>query len=458
MLSKDRNTLIQQAYINAGIVSVSSDITAEEMTTASYTLNSMIKGWETEGFHIWKEKEAFLLCSKSQLRYTLGGEESDHCTEKVYETKVDSVTIPPIYSITLADIEDLNIGDIVVVHTGGFIVDNKTVVSIDGYRVTLNDGIIVDLSLGDAVFYGTDLVMKLNEGGAISVGTLSLTLSSTSDVNVNDKVYIINTSGVWLERTVVDINHDTHVLTLNNTIIDIAESAMLYIASNLNKTSLASAETQKRNGVILIDDTDIKEGWQIGFYNTPTNTAIDPVLSWFTVDVIVGDTLILSDVIGTDVIGEETVYYYEENIGRPNDISDIRYVENLSDSYENPIAKIARREYLAITDKKATGSPIQAYFEREKESANLYLYNNPDKEYFVCFSYQKTFDVFSDANDNADFPDEYIDCLVWNLAYKLCIIFKVPDISNIKLEADDTKMKAQMWDNEMVSFNIAPEV
>ena len=73
----------------------------------------------------------------------------------------------------------------------------------------LNDGIIVDLSLGDAVFYGTDLVMKLNEGGAISVGTLSLTLSSTSDVNVNDKVYIINTSGVWLERTVVDINHDT---------------------------------------------------------------------------------------------------------------------------------------------------------------------------------------------------------------------------------------------------------
>ena len=65
---------------------------------------------------------------------------------------------------------------------------------------------------------------------------------------------------------------------------------------------------------------------------------------------------------------------------------------------------------------------------------------------------------FSDANDNADFPDEYIDCLVWNLAYKLCIIFKVPDISNIKLEADDTKMKAQMWDNEMVSFNIAPEV
>ena len=282
--------------------------------------------------------------------------------KKVYETKVDSVTIPPIYSITLADIEDLNIGDIVVVHTGGFIVDNKTVVSIDGYRVTLNDGIIVDLSLGDAVFYGTDLVMKLNEGGAISVGTLSLTLSSTSDVNVNDKVYIINTSGVWLERTVVDINHDTHVLTLNNTIIDIAESAMLYIASNLNKTSLASAETQKRNGVILIDDTDIKEGWQIGFYNTPTNTAIDPVLSWFTVDVIVGDTLILSDVIGTDVIGEETVYYYEENIGRPNDISDIRYVENLSDSYENPIAKIARREYLAITDKKSNWFSYSSLF------------------------------------------------------------------------------------------------
>ena len=61
MLSKDRNTLIQQAYINAGIVSVSSDITAEEMTTASYTLNSMIKGWETEGFHIWKRKRGFFI-------------------------------------------------------------------------------------------------------------------------------------------------------------------------------------------------------------------------------------------------------------------------------------------------------------------------------------------------------------------------------------------------------------
>ena len=137
----------------------------------------------------------------------------------------------------------------------------------------------------------------------ISVGTLSLTLSSTSDVNVNDKVYIINTSGVWLERTVVDINHDTHVLTLNNTIIDIAESAMLYIASNLNKTSLASAETQKRNGVILIDDTDIKEGWQIGFYNTPTNTAIDPVLILVYCRCYCWRYVNFSDVIGTDVIG-----------------------------------------------------------------------------------------------------------------------------------------------------------
>ena len=44
-----------------------------------------------------ERKRGFLLCSKSQLRYTLGGEESDHCTEKVYETKVDSVTIFPIY-------------------------------------------------------------------------------------------------------------------------------------------------------------------------------------------------------------------------------------------------------------------------------------------------------------------------------------------------------------------------
>ena len=55
MLSKDRNTLIQQSFINAGIVAVASDITAEEMTIGSYTLNSMIKGWEAEGFHIWKE-------------------------------------------------------------------------------------------------------------------------------------------------------------------------------------------------------------------------------------------------------------------------------------------------------------------------------------------------------------------------------------------------------------------
>ena len=61
MYQKDRNTLMQQAYINAGIVSVSSDITAEEMTTASYTLNSMIKGWETEGFHMEKKKRLFIM-------------------------------------------------------------------------------------------------------------------------------------------------------------------------------------------------------------------------------------------------------------------------------------------------------------------------------------------------------------------------------------------------------------
>lgn len=457
MLSKDRNTLIQQAYINAGIVSVSSDITAEEMTTASYTLNSMIKGWETEGFHIWKEKEAFLLCSKSQLRYTLGGEESDHCTEKVYPTTLTSVATSPVYKLSLTDISEAEVNmEIIVLETSAFF-ETKTITKIVDQYVYLSSGHAGDIPSGKDVFYASKILTSL-VSTAITTGTLSMVLNSVFDIDVNDIIYVKNTSDEWVYRTITAIDSGTNTITLNNTVTNIAQNQVTYIGADLIYTTTNLAATQIRSTITLTDDTDIKEGWQIGFYNTPINTADAPVISWFTVDVIVGDTLILSDIIGTDVIGGETVYYYEENIGRPNDISDIRYVENLSDSYENPIAKIARREYLAITDKKATGSPIQAYFEREKESANLYLYNNPDKEYFVCFSYQKTFDIFSDANDNADFPDEYIDCLVWNLAYKLCIIFKVPDIANIKLEADDTKMKAQMWDNEMVSFNIAPEV
>ena len=40
-----------------------------------------------------KKKRLFYYVLKSQLRYTLGGEEMIIAQKKVYETKVDSVTI-----------------------------------------------------------------------------------------------------------------------------------------------------------------------------------------------------------------------------------------------------------------------------------------------------------------------------------------------------------------------------
>ncbi|NLB32708.1 MAG: hypothetical protein GX818_02930, partial [Tissierellia bacterium] len=289
----------------------------------------------------------------------------------------------------------------------------------------------------------------------VSSGTLDLIVNDASNMSEGDIIYLVNDSE-WVSRTISSINSNT--LTLNNTISVVAADSLVFVSANLLKTDLAQAATQIRNGITLTDDLDLNIGWKIGLYNTPVDTSVESTLTWFTVDNINNDLIILDSVIADDIVAEGSVLYYETNISRPNDIDSISYLEELSDSYENPVNKVARKTYLSYTDKKSLGSPIAAYFNRDKEESSIYLYNTPDKKYFVKFSFQETFDIFSTASDTADFPDEYVSCIIWNLALELGIIYKIPDLANIQVQADKLKNIAQSWDNEMVSFSISPEI
>ena len=73
--------IIDMAYRKIGAISEDETPTAAMYNSASFQLNSMIKGWMALGIHVWTEEEAILFLQQLQHRYLLGGTNTDNCCD-----------------------------------------------------------------------------------------------------------------------------------------------------------------------------------------------------------------------------------------------------------------------------------------------------------------------------------------------------------------------------------------
>lgn len=104
---------------------------------------------------------------------------------------------------------------------------------------------------------------------------------------------------------------------------------------------------------------------------------------------------------------------------RPTRIINARYTD--TSGTQIPMMEMTRQEYDALPVKTSTGIPTSYYYDKQKESAVLYVW--PLKATVTTetieVTYEREFEDISDEDDTIDLPAEGYDAAVSNLASRL---------------------------------------
>lgn len=69
--NQTRNEIITDALLLLGVVNSNESASANDITFCSGILNKMIKSWQAQGIHLWKETEGTITITADQSSYTL---------------------------------------------------------------------------------------------------------------------------------------------------------------------------------------------------------------------------------------------------------------------------------------------------------------------------------------------------------------------------------------------------
>lgn len=132
--------------------------------------------------------------------------------------------------------------------------------------------------------------------------------------------------------------------------------------------------------------------------------------------------------------------------------------------YETPMTPWSRQEYLDQPNKTTNPStPVNFYYDPKRDEGTLYLWPAPSAavaaQNTVIVDTLRPFFLMNDAADTLDFPIEWQETVVFNLAKRLKLKYPVND-ARLSAEIDDMAdglfAKLKGWDQEPTSLFLQP--
>ena len=137
---------------------------------------------------------------------------------------------------------------------------------------------------------------------------------------------------------------------------------------------------------------------------------------------------------------------------------------SVTPNIDTPMQILSKQEYNILGSKSSTGTSNSVFLDPRVTTSTLYVYLTPDVA--TSTNYQMHLVVqrmMSDINLNSDIPDfpvEWMQALVWNLADQLAIEYPVPTGQRQEIALRATAYKEQMssWDVESTSTFFTPDM
>jgi len=216
---------------------------------------------------------------------------------------------------------------------------------------------------------------------------------------------------------------------------------------SFSQTTTNVAAVTGANKVFLTSTTGILEGEQLGV------RLDDGAINFSTVIQVAATFVTFEDVLVSDAASGNVVYFYTTRIGKALRIPDARRKQS---GQEIQMIQLGRMDYLDLPNKDNQGTPVQFYYQPRQDTGDLFLWPAPaSTETLINFTYYKPLDVFDDSDDQAEFPDEWIEALVLNLAVRLAPVFSQPIPPELRENAIQSANDALDWDQGDASVYFA---
>lgn len=178
---------------------------------------------------------------------------------------------------------------------------------------------------------------------------------------------------------------------------------------------------------------------------------------FFTKVVSIDDKLIkIANLLPNDACVCAKVYYYTENIKKPLKIVQAR---REIDEAVVPMNFLEQEQFFKLVNYKELGTPLNYSYMPKIDFGELKIWHAPsDNHTIMRFIYEQEFDVFETSKDLPDVPDEWIEPLTWELAYRMSANYGLglDEREWLKAQAKETLEQAKRFDQETGSFYCYP--
>lgn len=162
-----------------------------------------------------------------------------------------------------------------------------------------------------------------------------------------------------------------------------------------------------------------------------------------------GDTVTLNDALSAAASSGNKVYAYTTAAPRPLKILSIRRKNGTN---ETPMFMLAREEYFDLPNKASSGNPVQFYYDPQRGTGKVYVWPSPSTvDDVLRYSYLDELEVISANTDTSDFPQEWMEYLVYNLAVRIAPLYGVPVPTEVLQVAIQSKELLEGWDMDDAS-------
>lgn len=154
-----------------------------------------------------------------------------------------------------------------------------------------------------------------------------------------------------------------------------------------------------------------------------------------------------------------SVYTFTSLIDRPQRILNCRR-NTFNEEDEIPVISWSRQEYFNQVNKTSQGTVVNCYYSPQLDNGRVYVWQTASRvNDLLLFTFERQLEDVLLGDDNIDFPTEWLEAVVYNLAFRLSDDYDAPaqKVANVAQKAVKFLDDLLGWDEEMDSINLQPD-
>jgi len=186
----------------------------------------------------------------------------------------------------------------------------------------------------------------------------------------------------------------------------------------------------------------------------------DATRFWTTIKSVDSSTQITIDTVlpSAATLGS-TVFTFTTLVQRPERILSYRR-RIYADDTEIPVQSWSRNQYFNQVNKISQGTVVNCYYSPQLTNGRLYVWQTTSSiNDLIRFTFERPLDVVTSSTETIDFPEEWQEAIIYNLAARLTDEYDTPPVKMQSVNGKAVQFLDDLlgWDEEMESLNLQPD-